>query len=100
MSIFSLCAFGGTGLGPGVMGYVEEFLGWRWISWIQMMMAGVMFIAIVFLTRETRGSVLLSKRAAKLRKETGDERYQCRSDAERASLAILIRVSLTRPICE
>jgi MFS family permease len=100
MSLFSLCAFSGTGLGPGVMGYVEQYLGWRWINWIQMIMAGVMFIAIVVLTRETRGSVLLSKRAAKMRKETGDDRYQCRSDAERASLAILIRVSLTRPICK
>lgn len=34
-----------------------------------------------------------------MRKETGDERYQCRSDAERASLAVLLKVSLTRPLC-
>lgn len=35
MSIFSFCAFAGTGLGPAVMGYVEQYLGWRLISWIQ-----------------------------------------------------------------
>ncbi|ORY75032.1 MFS general substrate transporter [Leucosporidium creatinivorum] len=98
MSIFSFCAFAGTGLGPAVMGYVEQYLGWRWISWIQMIMAGVMSLAIVLLTRETRGSVILSRRARKLRKSTGDPRHQCRSDAERASLAVLIRVSMTRPI--
>lgn len=63
-----------------------------------MIMAGFMFLAIVLLTRETRGSVILSRRAAKLRKEKNDPRYQCRSDAERASLAILIKVSMTRPI--
>ncbi|KDE06059.1 hypothetical protein MVLG_03611 [Microbotryum lychnidis-dioicae p1A1 Lamole] len=51
MSIFSLAAFAGTGLGPATMGYVEENLGLQW-----------------------------------------------RSDAERASLAILIKFSLTRPL--
>lgn len=35
-----------------------------------------------------------------MRKETGDVRYQCKSDAERASLAILVKVSLTRPLCK
>ncbi|SGY31972.1 BQ5605_C002g01295 [Microbotryum silenes-dioicae] len=100
MSIFSLAAFAGTGLGPATMGYVEENLGlqWRWISWIQLIIAGVTSLCIILLTQETRGSVILSKRAAAKRKETGDPRYQCRSDAERASLAILIKFSLTRPL--
>jgi hypothetical protein len=62
------------------------------------MFAGVNAFAIILFTRETRGSVILSKRAKKLRKETGDERYQCRSDAERASLAVLLKVSMTRPL--
>lgn len=64
------------------------------------MCAGCLAIGIIFFTRETRGSVILSKRAKKLRKETGDERYQCRSDAERASLAVMLKVSLTRPLCK
>lgn len=120
MSIFSICAFMGTGLGPAVSGYIELKKGWRWIEWVQvsklaatlpprstrgshyplqMMFAGVMAVLIIFFTRETRGSVILSRRARKMRKETGDPRYQCRSDAERASLAVLIRVSMTRPLC-
>lgn len=98
MSIFSICAFMGTGLGPAVSGYIELKKGWRWIEWVQMMFAGVMAVLIILFTRETRGSVILSRRARKMRKETGDPRYQCRSDAERASLAVLIRVSMTRPL--
>jgi MFS family permease len=35
MSIFALGTFTGSGLGPGLMGLVEQHLGWRWISWIQ-----------------------------------------------------------------
>ncbi|SCV68698.1 BQ2448_819 [Microbotryum intermedium] len=100
MSIFSLAAFAGTGLGPATMGYVEENvrLQWRWISWIQLIIAAVMCLGIIVLTQETRGSVILSRRAAAKRKATGDPRYQCRSDAERASLVILIKISLTRPL--
>lgn len=120
MSIFSICAFAGTGLGPAVSGYIEFKKGWRWIEWVQvgffpsgllvsrsqasdagwlqMMAAGVLAVLIILFTRETRGSVILSKRARKLRKETGDSRYQCRSDAERASLAVLMKVSMTRPL--
>jgi len=63
-----------------------------------MMLCGVLTALIILFTRETRGSVILSRRARKLRKQTGDPRYQCRSDAERASLAVLMKVSMTRPI--
>ncbi|KAM0756467.1 MFS general substrate transporter [Meredithblackwellia eburnea MCA 4105] len=98
MSLFALCAFAGTGLGPALMGYVELNLKWRWMQWIQMILMGVLTLSIFLFTKETRGSVLLSRRAARMRKETGDQRYQCRSDAERASLVVLIRVSMTRPI--
>lgn len=48
--------------------------------------------------QETRESVLLSKKAAKLREETGDHRYVAQADEERASLATILRVSLTRPV--
>ncbi|GAA5858755.1 hypothetical protein JCM8547_004973 [Rhodosporidiobolus lusitaniae] len=98
MSFFSISAFAGTGLGPAVSGYIELKVGWRWVQWVQMMAAGVLAVAIIFFTRETRGSVILSRRARKLRKQTGDMRYQCRSDAERASLTVLIKVSMTRPL--
>ncbi|GAA6043247.1 hypothetical protein JCM8097_008485 [Rhodosporidiobolus ruineniae] len=98
MSFFSISAFAGTGLGPAVSGYIALKKGWRWVEWVQMMAAGALAVAIIFFTRETRGSVILSRRAAKLRKQTGDMRYQCRSDAERASLAVLMKVSMTRPL--
>jgi hypothetical protein len=64
-----------------------------------MILAAVLAVLIILFTSETRGSVILSRRAKKLRKQTGDGRYQCRSDAERASLAVLIKVSMTRPLC-
>lgn len=97
MSFFSICAFVGTGLGPAIMGYVEQNLGWRWIQYLQIILSVVITLALIFFTTETRGSVILSKRAKKLREETGKD-IQCRTDSERASLSVLVRVSLTRPL--
>lgn len=98
MSLFSLAAFFGTGLAPLVSGFVEDGWGWRGIEYVQIVLSAVLFLTVVTLTKETRGSVILSRRAAKLRKETGDSKYQCRSDAERASIPILIKNSMTRPV--
>jgi len=81
-----------------MFGYVAQNLNWRWIEWIQMIMAGLSAAVTILVFRETRGSVILSKRAAKLRKDTGDMRYQCRADEERASLAILIKTGVSRPL--
>ncbi|KAI5477994.1 Major Facilitator Superfamily protein [Pseudohyphozyma bogoriensis] len=95
MSLFSFCAFAGTGLGPAVLGYVAQNLGWRWIQYIQIIIGVAITVALIFFTRESRGSVILSRRAKALRKQHNDPRYQCRSDAERDSLVILIKVSMT-----
>lgn len=101
-----------SGGGPAFMGYVPNSLGWyvvstrgrwltrprQWIQWIQGIVGLVTMVLFLLFLRETRGTVILSRKAARLRKETGDERYQCKADAERASLMILVKVSLTRPL--
>ena len=96
MAVFSLCAFTGSGIAPALMGYVAQNLGWRWIQYIQIIISFVGFGVAMWTLKETRGSVILSKRARTLRREEGSERFQCRADAERASLWILITRSLSR----
>lgn len=49
--------------------------------------------------KETRSTILLTRLARKLRKETGDHRYRARAEDEEASLYTLIAVSCTRPLC-
>jgi MFS family permease len=98
MLMFSVFAFFGNGIGQCVSGWIEQTLGWRWIQYLLLILIGVECLALTFLTQETRGSYILSKRAARLRKETGDNRYQCRADAERASVGTLVRQSLSRPV--
>ncbi|PWN21328.1 MFS general substrate transporter [Microstroma glucosiphilum] len=100
MALFATAAIFGTGFGPVWAGWVaqHESLGWRWIQYIQAIFTSGGLLLLVFFFRETRGSVILTRRAARLRKETGDERYRARAEAERASIPVLIKDSLTRPL--
>jgi len=50
--------------------------------------------------RETRTSVILTRLARNLRKETGDSRYRARAEIEHPGFATLIYISCTRPLRE
>lgn len=101
MAIFATAAIFGTGVGPVWAGWVEQnaSLEWRWIQWIQAIFTGGAFVLILIFLKETRGSIILIRRAARMRKQTGDSRYRARAEEEqRASIPVLIRNSLTRPL--
>ncbi|KIM88106.1 hypothetical protein PILCRDRAFT_62793 [Piloderma croceum F 1598] len=100
MSIYSLAAVGGTGLGPAVAGWVElnPRLQWRWIQWIHMILTGAVLLLVIVLMKETRSTIILTRLARKLRKETGDKRYRARAEDEEGSLSTLILISCTRPV--
>ncbi|KAI4766404.1 MFS general substrate transporter [Aureobasidium sp. EXF-3400] len=78
---------------------VEEYralaFSWRWCNWLVMILAGVAF-AFVAVVKETYGPTILRKRAARLRKETGDPRWWSRFDEKKAFLPLL-KVNLSRP---
>ena len=61
-----------------------------------MIMAGVGVLGLIIL-EETYPPVLLQRKAAKLRKETGDERYWCRYDNRKVSIFTILKVNLKRP---
>nr|CDI56200.1 related to multidrug resistant protein [Melanopsichium pennsylvanicum 4] len=100
MALFATGAIFGTGFGPVWAGWVENkrSLGWRWIQYIQAVYTGFFLILLLLFLRETRGSIILTRRAAKLRNTTGDQRYKARAELERASVSVLIKNSLTRPL--
>ncbi|EJU03572.1 MFS general substrate transporter [Dacryopinax primogenitus] len=100
MSLFALMACLMTGLGPVTVGYVDmnPHLEWRWIQWLGLIFGGACFAFMCIVMKETRASILLTREAAKLRKETGDNRYRARVEDERTSLKTLIYISFTRPL--
>ncbi|CEH14585.1 Synaptic vesicle transporter SVOP and related transporters (major facilitator superfamily) [Ceraceosorus bombacis] len=100
MALFATAAIFGTGFGPFWAGFVEQYIadGWRWIQHIQAIYTGAFLIIFTVVLKETRGSVILARRASRLRKQTGDGRYMAKSELERASVVTLIKGSLTRPM--
>jgi hypothetical protein len=65
--------------------------------WLQTIIGFLSFVTNFFVLQETRGSLLLSKRALALTKKTGKP-HAAPGDLERGDLKTLIQVSISRPI--
>ncbi|KAI0810121.1 major facilitator superfamily domain-containing protein [Xylaria sp. FL0064] len=73
MAIFSMSVLIGTGLGPLVSSIIVEQSGsnsqiWKWVFWHQVIADFVVGLAVVILFKESRGSVVLSRKAKALNK--------------------------------
>lgn len=120
MALFSGFAFFGTGLGPLVSGFIAQNTSWRWIFWIQVITCGWIVVVVVLFFEETRGSILLSRKAIALniwiekrekagyygfevtaapsyKSETQRIRWKVKSDEERESVGKMISISVYRP---
>ncbi|KAJ8608092.1 hypothetical protein MRB53_039841 [Persea americana] len=94
-SVFSIAPINSPVIGAIAGGFIYEYLGWRWNSWVVMIVTGV---GLVFITLigETYAPVILRRKAAKARKESGDDRYWSRYD-EKTSYVELLKINLSRP---
>lgn len=121
MALFSGGALFGTGLGPLVSGFIAQNVHWRWVFWVQVITCGILVAAVTIFFKETRGSILLSKKARCLNKwyEAREEagfvgfdmqvfpgsektesqriRWKVKSDEERESISKMIGISVYRP---
>ncbi|RFU79293.1 major facilitator superfamily domain, general substrate transporter [Trichoderma arundinaceum] len=73
MALFSGAVLAGTGAGPLVSAALIETVGsnsraWKWSFWVQVILDVGLLLSLVFFFRESRASVLLSKKAKKLNK--------------------------------
>jgi MFS family permease len=109
MAVFTGAALGGTGIGPVVSGVVAQRLGWRWIYYLQTITCGLVVVALFVFFPETRGSVLLSRRAKVLNEwydrldaeqegKGGAVRWRVKADDERETVGRMLKTSVTRPM--
>ncbi|KAF3065767.1 putative drug/proton antiporter YHK8 [Daldinia childiae] len=73
MAFFSGAVLVGTGLGPLVAAVMVHQWGgegqkWKWVFWHQVIIDFILMIAVVAFFKESRGSVLLSRKARALNK--------------------------------
>ncbi|KAF9785518.1 major facilitator superfamily domain-containing protein [Thelephora terrestris] len=96
MSVYSMAPFLGPVIGPLAAGFINQNLDWRWTFYVIIIWVFVVLVALLFV-RETYVPVLERKKAVRLRKETGDERYYSLLEKENPSLLRLTIISCYRP---
>ncbi|KAG8985915.1 hypothetical protein FRB90_004368 [Tulasnella sp. 427] len=91
VAVFTVAPLAGPALGPIVVGYLTVAgVTWRWLFWILAIFAGACFIILTFSIPETYAPVIQSRKAARKRKETGDQRYH--SQLEEADVPVMKRM--------
>lgn len=97
MAVFSAAPFIGPAIGPLVGGFIFDNLGWRWLYWIQLILSGFCYCLIAFTVPETYAPEILERRAKKMRKETGDDKYVTEQDLDKRPFNERLVVFLLRP---
>ncbi|CDK28739.1 unnamed protein product [Kuraishia capsulata CBS 1993] len=74
--LFSLCPFMGPSLGPLIAGFIADSnADYRWLFYSLTLWTGTLLISMLIFVPETYRPVLLARKAAKLRKETGNQDF-------------------------
>lgn len=98
IAFFAFAPYGGPVLGPLVNGFISvSTKRMDLIFWVNMAFAGVMWIIVAFIP-ETFAPVILKRRAAKLRKETGNPKIMTEQEAQGVSFNEMIKTCLVRPL--
>lgn len=79
-------AYCGPALGPLLSGFAVTAKGWRWSLWEILWAAGPIFILMMVLLPETSTPNILLRRAARLRKLTGDARLKSQSEIDQKNI--------------
>ncbi len=98
IAYFAAAPYCGPVVGPIVCGWINIGSGrLDLFFWVNMAFAGVMLI-LVGLIPETYAPVILKKRAAKLREETGNPKIMTEQEMVKMSLKEIIQTCLIRPL--
>ncbi|KAI1201554.1 MFS general substrate transporter [Nemania serpens] len=77
---FSVGPLLGPIIGPIAGGFLAGAKGWRWVFWVLAIVIGFFGLCMVALMKESYASTLMARRAARLRKETGNDLLQSKLD--------------------
>lgn len=93
---FAIC---GPVLGPLVSGFAVMAKGWKWSIWILIWLNSLCAVFMVLAMPETSADNILYRRAKRLRKLTGDEKYKTAAEIEmeNVSLKDVAMMMLVRP---
>ncbi|KAL2264794.1 hypothetical protein VTJ83DRAFT_7304 [Remersonia thermophila] len=97
MAIFALAPFVGPATGPLVGGLINMYTDWRWTHYVLLIWSGALLVSVALFVPETYHPVLLKRKAQRLRKTTGDDRWRAPIEKTTRSVAHTVAYSLLRP---
>ncbi|OAL53262.1 MFS general substrate transporter [Pyrenochaeta sp. DS3sAY3a] len=97
MAIWSIGPLLGPVIGPVCGGFLVQNASWRWVFWILAIAGGLVGIVLLIVGRETYHPTLLARKAARLRKETGNENLRSKLATDLPPKEIFIR-AISRPM--
>ncbi|KAL8630736.1 hypothetical protein Q9189_003577 [Teloschistes chrysophthalmus] len=97
VGVYSLAPLLGPAVGPIAGGFITENTTWRWVFWATCIADILIQILGVFFLQETHAPTLLNRKAAQLRKETGNEKLYTEFDDPDQSLWKKLEISTVRP---
>jgi multidrug resistance protein len=97
MAAFSAAPFIGPAIGPLVGGFLSDAAGWRWLYWIQLILAFIVWVLITFTVPETYAPTILATRAKKLRASTGSNDHVTEQDLDLRPFSERLGIFLIRP---
>ena len=100
MAFFAMVLFGGPMVGPiiGAFATKNPHLGWRWTSYISAFISCLALAMTVLLLPETSHQVILSYKAEKLRRRTGNWGIQSAQEEISLSMKEIVQKNISRPI--
>lgn len=97
MALFSCAPLIGPSLGPLIGGFINTYAGWRWTHYVLIIWSFALLVALALFVPETYHPVLLRKKARRLRRETGDDRYRAPIEKMNKSILKTVGYALLRP---
>lgn len=96
MALFTCGTSVAPALGPVISGFIGQATSWRWVFGVGTFLA-LITLPLLLVAPESYLPVLLSRKAARLRRETGNENIIAATDFEKKSLKHVMMVIMTRP---
>ncbi|KAF2405552.1 MFS general substrate transporter [Trichodelitschia bisporula] len=96
MALYAMGPMIGPVVGPIAGGYMVESIGWRWVYWLLAIVSGVATVLSFVLMRESYAPVILARKAARLRKATGNMALRSKYDEGITAKQLFWR-SIVRP---
>ncbi|KAK5088392.1 hypothetical protein LTR05_002610 [Lithohypha guttulata] len=98
MSFYAICVVGGPTIAPIVGAALTEKLSWHWTEYVEAIFVFSVFALTIVCFPEVYPPVLLKRKAQKLRKETGDNRYYHPHEDLKIDLKSIVTKELSRPL--